>query len=42
MRSDPGIDELSPGDARPAPPAEVPAFYTRPFIPEPPDLGEPE
>ena len=29
MRSDPGIDELSPGDARPAPPAEEPVFYTQ-------------
>ena len=42
MRTDPGIDELSPGDARPARPEEAPVFYTRPFIPEPPDLREPD
>jgi ankyrin repeat protein len=42
MRSDPGIDELSPGDARPAPPEEAPVFYRKPFVPEPPDLREPE
>ena len=41
MRTDPGSDELSPGDARPAPPPEEPVFYRKPFIPEPPDLGEP-
>jgi ankyrin repeat protein len=42
MRTDPGIDELSPGDARPAPPEEAPVFYRKPFVPEPPDLGERE
>jgi ankyrin repeat protein len=42
MHTDPGVDELSPVDARPAPPAEEPVFYRKPFVPEPPDLREPE
>ena len=36
MATDPGSDELSPGDSEGEPPPEPPVEVTRPFVPEPP------
>lgn len=40
MRTDPGTDELSPGDSPPPKPKERPPFYEKPSVPETPGLRE--
>jgi ankyrin repeat protein len=40
IRTDPGTDELSPGDTPPPKPDERPPFYEKPFVPETPGLRE--